>query len=140
MPNIVKNRGRFSSAASMSDTATITIGAGTADQDFVIFSAPTKCVVDSFSIIANASSTAQTAANHMNFQFINVTQSENLLATAHSLAGADLTADVAKVISTDQNSIVEQNDVIQFKNANTGTGGVTQFSGIVQISTRYRPA
>lgn len=140
MPNIVKNRGRFSSRDSRSDTAYISLAAGTADQDFVIFSAPTKCVVDEFVLLSNASSTAQIASDHMNFQFINVTQTKNLLATAKSTVGADVTADVAYVITPDQNTVIEKNDVIQIKNANTGTGGVTQLSGALLVAVRYRPA
>ena len=139
MPNIVKNRNRFSSQSDSIGQVYIS-GWGTGGANYNCFAAPTQCVIDEVNIISDASSTAQISATHYNLQVNNVTQSEDLLSSASSLVGADITANTVKTITPDQNSLIAEDDVLQLQVTATGTGNVTMATAGIVVAVRYRPA
>jgi len=141
MANIVKNRNRFSSASDLCTNVYLS-GWGTGGATYNCFVAPTQCVIDEIGIVSDASSTGQVTLNHNTLQVTNVTQSEDLFATVNSLVGADITANTLKTITPDQNTLIAEDDVLQFKVATVGagTGAYTMATASVIVNVRYRPA
>lgn len=141
MPNIVKNRNRFSSATDSIGSIYLT-GWGTGGANYNCFVAPTQCVIDEINIVSDAVSTGQTTANHNTIQVNNVTQSEDLFAAVNSLVGDDLVANTAKTLTPDQNNLIAESDVLQFQVATVGagTGALSMASASMIVQVRYRAA
>ena len=109
-----------------------------AAKDVVMMVAPAKAVIEQCIIVSDTATTASVAITHYTMQIRNLTQSENLLATAASVVGADWVADTPYTLTPDQNQIVSQDDVIEFQIGAVGTPTDLR-TAIITLQCNYRP-
>ena len=86
-----------------------------------IFAAPSACTIANVLLVSDTDTSGSDASNKYDFQVSNVTQSQNLLSAAATTNGAEITQDVVKEITPDQNASITQGDVLKLSITKTGT-------------------
>jgi hypothetical protein len=97
------------------------VGWDGSDQRYV-FVAPYDCSIDQVQIVSDTA-VAASDTNYYALQVQNLTQSEALLASAkttQSTGGTAITADVAYTLDPDQNTVVDDGDVVELQITETG--------------------
>ena len=80
-----------------------------------------------FAQVSDTATAASDAGNKYDFQVANLTQTNNLLASAKSTNGAEIAANTVYDLGPDQNRQVAANDVLELQI--TKTGAPTDLSG-----------
>ena len=92
------------------------------DQRYV-FVAPYDCNIDQVSVLSDTA-VAASDTNYYSFQVQNLTQAESLLASAvttKTTGGTAITADAVYELGPDQNTVIDDGDVIELQVTETGT-------------------
>ncbi len=87
-----------------------------------LFVAPYDCKIDQVSVVSDTA-VAASDTNYYSFQVQNLTQAESLLASAKTTkatGGAAITADAAYGLGPDQNTVIDDGDVIELQVTETG--------------------
>ncbi|MBN4064352.1 hypothetical protein JYU04_01300 [Dehalococcoides mccartyi] len=87
-----------------------------------LFVAPYDCNIDQVQVISDTA-VAASDTNYYSFQVQNLTQAEALLASAkttESTGGAAISADSVYTLDPDQNTVIDDGDVIELQITETG--------------------
>ena len=87
-----------------------------------VFVAPYDCKIDQVSVVSDTA-VAANDTNYYSFQVQNLTQAESLLASAkttQATGGTAITADAAYDLGPDQNTVIDDGDVIELQVTETG--------------------
>jgi hypothetical protein len=102
-------------------SVTYVIGWDGTDQRYV-FVAPYDCKIDQVLVVSDTA-VAASDTNYYSFQVQNLTQAESLLASAattQATGGTAITADAAYALGPDQNTVIDDGDVIELQVTETG--------------------
>ena len=103
-------------------SVTSVVGWDATDQRY-IFVAPYDCKIDQVSVLSDTA-VAASDTNYYSFQVQNLTQAESLLASAvttKTTGGTAITADAVYELGPDQNTVIDDGDVIELQVTETGT-------------------
>ena len=98
------------------------VGWDATDQRY-IFVAPYDCSIDQVQLVSDTA-VAASDTNYYAIQVQNLTQAEALLSSAkttESTGGTAITADAAYTLDRDQNTVVDDGDVLEIQITETGT-------------------
>jgi hypothetical protein len=87
-----------------------------------VFVAPYDCNIDQVSVVSDVA-VAASDTNYYSFQVQNLTQAESLLASAKTTkttGGTAITADAVYELGPDQNTVIDDGDVIELQVTETG--------------------
>ena len=104
-------------------TSAVNIVGWAATSQRYLFVAPYDCQIDQVSIVSDTAVSASDT-NYYSFQAQNLTQAEALLASAvttKSTGGTAITADAPYELGPDQNTVIDDGDVIELQITETGT-------------------
>lgn len=99
------------------------IGGFNATEQKYVFIVPfNDCYIDTFNLLSDTASSGSDGSNNYAFQLRNLTQGEDLLATAVNTNGNEIAADTPYQITPDQNNTaLPVGDVIELQITKTGT-------------------
>ena len=103
-------------------SVTAVTGWNATDQRYV-FVAPYDCKIDQVSVVSDTA-VAVSDTNYYSFQVQNLTQAESLHASAkttQATGGTAITADAVYELGPDQNTVIDDGDVIELQITETGT-------------------
>jgi len=102
-------------------TGSVRIGGFNASVNRFLFVAPERCYVRSFYLLSDTATSGSGSGTKFTFQLANLTQSVNLAATAKSTNGTEIAQNVPFAITADQNTLLNEGDVIQLQITKTGS-------------------
>jgi hypothetical protein len=86
-----------------------------------LFIAPNRCVIRKIKLVSDTTTASSDGSNKYTFQVVNLTKTLNLLSTAKTTNGAEITQHVAYNLGADQNLVIDANDIIQLQITKTGS-------------------
>lgn len=111
------------------------LAAITATTTEAFFIAKSGLTIEKVNLVTN-NTTISDGSNNWTFQIENVTQTLNLLASAKTTDGAEITADTAYPVIADQNQTIVTGDVLRI--IMTKTGAPVDLTGYVLLETEYK--
>lgn len=131
MPTGINKNGNVSlyAGVALQNTEIVTIGGIAASRNQYAFVVPSISIegvksvkINDIILISDTSTTSSDNSNKFTFQVANLTQSENLLATAKTTYGAEITGDSPYSLTpTQHNSGLAFGDVIELQITKTGS-------------------
>ena len=96
-------------------TSMVRIGGISGSDDRYLFVAPAASYIRQVSLVSDTATSSSDGTDNYTFQVANLTQTNNLLASAKSTNGAEIAADTVYDLDPDQNQQVAANDVLELQ-------------------------
>ncbi|MEM7396007.1 MAG: hypothetical protein AAF492_27045, partial [Verrucomicrobiota bacterium] len=118
--------GDKASAALRTKVVTQRIGGFSTTENRFLFAAPSLCQVTRVILISDTATTLSSIVRHWTFQVRNLSQANDLLATARSTSDSEIGVHTTYDLFPDQNQSLSANDILQLQI--TSTGGPTSLA------------
>jgi len=96
-------------------TCTVRIGGLSGSDDRFLFVAPAASYIREVSLVSDVATSSSDGTDNWTFQVANLTKTQDLLATAKTTNGAEISADTVYDLGLDENQQVAANDVIELQ-------------------------